>query len=470
MKNRPFALAGTALLALMTHAQATPHRHQGQTVASLEQPSAANNGNEVTAALPTESRQLQPGDSVVAIVDQSPITDYDLRQRVALFAATSGGRMPTAAEMKGIREQVLTQLETERLELTEASKNKITVSADEVDKAVDNIIKENHLTIDQLSTMLAKSNVAISTLRAQIAAQIAWSKAVQDQYGDQVKVSPGNVDAEIARITAGAEKPHFAVSEIFLTVDNPEQDAKVKADAENLEQQLKQGAQFAVVARQFSQTPTAAQGGDLGIIVQGQLPAKELNEALAKLSPGEVSEPIRAPGGYYILYLRGREEGLGTKVPDPAEQARAASPDGSIPLGRMLFQTGPTPAPKIRDAVMQIAQQIRANVAGCDRMPAIAAQIKGSQWFSLGNMKPGDMSAEMRAAVMAAQPGQAAAPFMSPAGIELIIRCDKPVQKTLVFEMPTRDEVEQQLYGQQVAVLARRYLRDLRRDADIETR
>lgn len=465
MKTRHFALAGTALLALTfpLAATATPHRHEP---VRTQQPA---NGDEVAAALPS-SNQLQPGDSLVAIVNDSPITDYELRQRVALFAATSGGRMPTAAEMKDIREQVLKTLETERLELLEANKNKITVSAEEVDKAIDNITKDNHLSMDQLNQMLSKSNVAIATLRAQIAAQIAWSKTVEDQYGDQVKVSQGNIDAEMARVAAGADKPHFRVSEIFLSVDNPEQDAKVKADAENLEQQLKQGAQFAAVARQFSQTPTAAQGGDMGIIVQGQLPAKELNDALGKLSPGEVSEPIRAPGGYYILYLTGRAEGVGTKVPDAAEQARAQNPDGSIPLGRLLFQTGPNPPAKIRDAVMNIAQQIRTNVVGCDRMPAISAQIKGSQYFSLGNMKPNDMSAEMRAAVTAAQPGQAAAPFMSPAGIELIIRCDKPIQQTLVYQMPTRNQVEQQLYGEQVAVLARRYLRDLRRDADIETR
>jgi peptidyl-prolyl cis-trans isomerase SurA len=463
MKIYSLTLAGTALLALMTPVMASPHRHEP---VRTQQPA---NGDEVAAALPS-TNQLQPGDSLVAIVNDSPITDYELRQRVALFAATSGGRMPTAAEMKDIREQVLKQLETERLELLEASKNKITVSAEEVDKAIENITKDNNLPIDQLTAMLAKNNVAMATLRAQIAAQIAWSKTVEDQYGDQVKVSPTNIDAEMARITAGAEKPHFAVSEIFLSVDNPEQDAKVKADAENLETQLKQGAQFGAVARQFSQTPTAAQGGDLGVIIQGQLSSKELNDALAKLTPGEVSEPIRAPGGYYILYLRGREEGAGTKVPDPAEQARAQSPDGSIPLGRLLFQTGPNPPAKIRDAVMNIAQQIRASVVGCDRMPAISAQIKGSQYFNLGSMKPNDMSAEMRAAVTTAQPGQAAAPFMSPAGIELIIRCDKPVQKMLVFQMPTRNQVEQQLYGEQVAVLARRYLRDLKRDADIETR
>lgn len=462
MKIRPFALAGTALLVLMAPALARPHRHEPLQAATQAPP----DGNE--AALP--SNRIAPGDSLVAIVNKSPITDYELRQRVALFAATSGGRMPSAAEMKEIREQVLNQLETERLELLEASKNKITVSAQEVDKAIDNISKENHISMDQLTGMLAKSNVAMATFRSQIAAQIAWSKTIQDQYGDQVKVSQANVDAELARIAAGADKPHFQVSEIFLTVDNPEQDAKVKADAENLETQLKQGAQFAAVARQFSQTPTAAQGGYLGWVVQGQLPSKELNDALAKLSPGEVSEPVRAPGGYYILYLSGREEGAGTKVPDPAELARAQNPDGGIPLGRLLFQTGPNPAPKIRDAVMNIAQQIRQGVVGCDRMPSISAQIKGTQWFSLGNMKPADMSAEMRTAVMAAQPGQAAEPFVSPAGIELIVRCDKPVQPTVVFHMPTRDEVEQQLYGAQVAVLARRYLRDLRRDADIETR
>jgi peptidyl-prolyl cis-trans isomerase SurA len=458
---RTFAFASTALLALMAPLAAVARPHE-QRVATTEQPQA----NE--AALPTN--RLNPGDSVVAIVNDSVISDYDLRQRVALFASTSGGRMPTQGEMKDIRDQVLKQLETERLELTEASKNKISVSAEEVDKAIDNIIKDNHLSMDQLNAMLTRNDVRISTLRAQIAAQIAWSKTVEDQYGDQVKVSPANIDAEMARITAGADKPHFAVSEIFLAVDTPEQDEKVKTDAENLETQLKQGAQFSAVARQFSQTPTAAQGGDLGVIVQGQLPSKELNDALAKLSPGDVSEPVRAPGGYYILYLRGREEGAGTKVPDPAEQARAASPDGSIPLGRLLFQTGANPPPKVRDAVLQIAQQIRANVVGCDRLPALSAQIRGSQYFNLGPMKPGDMSAEMRTAVMSAQPGQAATPFQSPAGIELIVRCDKPILKTLVFQLPTRDEVEQQLYGEQVAVLARRYLRDLKRDADIETR
>jgi peptidyl-prolyl cis-trans isomerase SurA len=54
--------------------------------------------------------------------------------------------------------------------------------------------------------------------------------------------------------------------------------------------------------------------------------------------------------------------------------------------------------------------------------------------------------------------------------VELILRCDKAVPKESVFVIPTRDQVEQQLYEQQMTVLARRYMRDLRREADVETR
>ena len=57
-----------------------------------------------------------------------------------------------------------------------------------------------------------------------------------------MSTSPGRqVDAELARYAEGANKPHYHVLEIFLPVDNPEQDAKVKKDAEEVESQLQPG-------------------------------------------------------------------------------------------------------------------------------------------------------------------------------------------------------------------------------------
>src|SRR5206468_8726892 len=71
-------------------------------------------------------------DGVAAVVNDSVISDYDLRQRVALFLATSGMH-PNAENLKAIRQQVLSQLETERLELLEAQRKNISVSTSEVD-------------------------------------------------------------------------------------------------------------------------------------------------------------------------------------------------------------------------------------------------------------------------------------------------------------------------------------------------
>ena len=137
-------------------------------------------------------------------------------------------------------------------------------------------------------------------MRAQITAAIAWQKAVQDEYGDRVTITPDMVDAEMRRHAEGAHKPRFHVLEIFLPVDNPEQDAKVRKDVEEILDQMKKGAPFPVIARQFSQHPTAASGGDMGWIIEGQL-APELNEALAKMQPGSISPPIRAAARWATL-------------------------------------------------------------------------------------------------------------------------------------------------------------------------
>ena len=91
---------------------------------------------------------------------------------------------------------------------------------------------------------------------------------------------PQEVDAELARYAEGADKPHYLVSEIFLPVDNPDQDAKVLKTAQSVEEQLKSGRALSpMVARQFSQSPSAASGGDMGWVHDGQLGARTEHRA-----------------------------------------------------------------------------------------------------------------------------------------------------------------------------------------------
>jgi len=450
-----FAFALTAPIALGATPPAEPSTEPPAPIAP-GQPNAADLAASV----------VHHGDGVAAIVNDSVISDYDLRQRMALFIATSGVR-PSTDTLNQIRDQVLKELETEQMERLEAQKDNIVVSAPDVDKAIDDILKGNHLTLDQLKSLLAQGGVDLATLRSQISVQIAWSKLVQDQFGDRVRVAPEEVSAELARIQQGANKPRYLVSEIFQAVDSPEQDEKVLKGMTDLDNQIQLGAPFSTVARQFSQNPTAAQGGDLGWVQEGQLPS-EVQARLQDMRVGDVTQPIRAAGGYFILQLRDKQEPAGTKLPQVVQQS--TTPAGTLPLIRILLPIGPKPPKDLFQRAMEAAGALRAHIRDCDHAQSVVSKMPAALLTNLGTMRLADLSSDMQAAIAKTTPGESTAPFSSPAGIELILRCDKAVPKETVIVIPTRDQVEQQLYEEQMTVLARRYLRDLRREADVEAR
>jgi peptidyl-prolyl cis-trans isomerase SurA len=457
----------TALVAPVTAWEASPPQPPAAAAPAAATPDKPV--DEAAAAAQESEEALRHSDGLAAVVNDTPISNYDVRQRVALFTSTSGAK-PSADGLKQIRGQVLKQLETERLELLEAEKNKVTVSAADVDKAIANIMKDNGFTSEQLNGLLSHAGVRMETLRAQIAASIAWSKLVQDVLGDRVHVSPLDVDDEFARLKRDAYRPHYLTSEIFQAVDTPEQDAKVKKDMDELESQLRAGAPFSAVARQLSQNPTAAQGGDLGVVQEGQL-APELDKVLRTMRPGQISQPIRATGGYYILLLRELQVPEGFKMPDPDPQS--AGTGGPLQVGRLLLPFGPKQPPKdVVERMMQLAGSLHEQLQSCEQAKEVTKKLPGSVYMNLSEIHVAitDLSAEMQAAIKAAPPGGSTEPMMSAAGIEIIIRCDKPVPKIGVFHMPSRDQVEQQIYDDQITTLARQYLRDLRRDADVEAK
>jgi peptidyl-prolyl cis-trans isomerase SurA len=405
-------------------------------------------------------------DGIAATVNDESISDYELRQRVALFIATSG-LQPNAEDRKRIRGQILDQMVDEKLRLQEAVKKHITVSPVEVDKAINSLLAQNRLTMEQLRNVLAQAGASDLALKSQITAQLAWQKTVQDEYSDRVNISQAQVDAEFQRFADGANKPHFLVNEIFLPVSSPEQDANVLKNAQNIEQQIKDGASFQAVAHQFSQNPAAAQGGAIGWVHEGQL-AAELNSALVQMKSGDMSSPIRSAGGYYILNLQARQEPLGTKIADTS--ASAANPDGTLPLARLLLPVGTNPSKDVVAAGMQAAAQIHQAFSGCDRLKALADKMTGSVYMDLGNMKPSDLSPDIEKALAQTHPGETTLPLVSEAGVELIARCDKRIEVQTAFVLPTREQVESELFDQQISALAQRYMRDLKRGADVEVR
>lgn len=405
-------------------------------------------------------------DGVAAVVNDAIITEYDLHQRILLYVSTSG-QQPTPDVIAKLRPQILAQLETEQIEIQEARHKNITVSPTDVDKSIERITSDNHLTKEQLADLLAKGGVHMATLRAQIAVQIAWQKTVQDEFQDRINITPQDIDAEMARQMQGINKTHYQVSSIFLAVENPDLDAKVLKDAQDIHAQLASGANFGTVARQFSQSPTAAAGGDLGWVYEGQLPS-ELDAALHKMDIGQVTEPICSTGGYYIMGLRDRAVGANVVVPDPA----TLKPVGPLTVAQILLPMPPNTPAQYRDNAMKLATQIHDHINGCDTLPKLASEIHGLVYSDLKAMglKISDLSPTIQDAINKAGPGEATVPIVAPTGILMMVRCDKRAPEVHKVNLPTRQQVEENLFDDQITMLSRRYIRDLRRNANVETK
>jgi peptidyl-prolyl cis-trans isomerase SurA len=406
----------------------------------------------------------QNSTGVAATVNEAVISNYDLDQRTALFIATSGVR-PTQETLPQIRTQVLRTLQDETIEMQEAGKHKVTATRAEVEKAVQNIAEDNKLTAEQLLNRITQTGVTVTTFRQQVSAQIIWQKLVSARYGPDIMISDQQLDEAMNRLKQGADKPQFLLSEIYFGVDKPEEETNVRASAEQIATQIRQGAPFQTVAGQFSQSPSAADGGDIGWVIQGQL-ADELDHALADLRPGQIAGPIRAEGGYYVLLLRDRREPQGSKM---LAEVPAADPNGPVPLDRFLIPLPSNPDAMLKDRAMTLINNVKSQARSCADLPAIASQLQGTVYTRMGAVNPTDLDPQLRAGLAMTGPGEAVKPFFSPAGLELILRCDGVASRLGAFELPSREQLQQQLLVQQMSLYAKSYLRDLRRNAIVYT-
>lgn len=399
---------------------------------------------------------------IAALVNGVIISNYDVDQRTALFLATSGVR-PTAEDLPKIRAQVLRSLEDELVQMQEANRHKIGVSKGEVDKALQSIAADNKTTLAQIMSTIGQAGVSATTFAQQIAAQLIWQKLVQARYGTDILIGDQDVEEAMNRLKQGSDKPQFLVSEIYIGVDRSEDDVSARASAEQFVQQIMQGASFQIVAGQFSQSPSAADGGDIGWVLQGEL-AEELDRALSALRPGQIAGPIRAEGGYHVLLLRERREPTGTQIAAVPAIA-AADPNAPLPLDRFLIPLPADADAMLKDRAMTLATNVASQVRTCADLPGIANQLQGTVYQRLGSMAPQSLDGQLRNALTNTVPGEVMKPFFSPAGLELIVRCDAATPEQRAFELPSPEELRQQLFAQRMSLYAKSYLQELRRSA-----
>ena len=238
---------------------------------------------------------------IVALVNDDVITAIDLGVRTEMIIASSS--LPDTPDARQrMRPQVLRALIDDRLRQQAADKEGISVSQDRIDERMGELAQNNNMNIDQFREALRHSNLEPSWLEDQIRTEIAWGMLINRKFRSGILITDADIDAAERRLREDAGKTEYRLAEIFLSVDNPNDTETVQESARRLIEQLKGGVEFGEIARQFSQSVAASNGGILGWVAPGDLPP-EIAAALGNLQPDTIAGPIRSEGGFHILKL-----------------------------------------------------------------------------------------------------------------------------------------------------------------------
>jgi peptidyl-prolyl cis-trans isomerase SurA len=239
----------------------------------------------------------QPAASIAVEVNKDVITNGDVEKRLALILLSAGEVDKKATDE--LIQQIKEALIQEKLQRQIAGYLKVSVSKEELDRAIESIAKENNMKPEELGIFFVSKGVDIKTLRDRVESNLLWIKSVREGIGAHIHITEREVKNEKNRLKQMEEKEQFEVAEIVLFVDSPEKRAHTQHEAANLHKQLVDGTPFSSVARNFSQSPSSAQGGLVGWVTKDQLP-----EEVAKIAVGRFSEPVLRGNRYIIYFVR----------------------------------------------------------------------------------------------------------------------------------------------------------------------
>ncbi len=401
----------------------------------------------VLAAVPERS-SAQDTLRAAAIVNDEVISMLDLAMRTRLAVLASG--LPMNQENLGrLQPQVLRTLIDERIQMQEAGRLDISVKDEQLQRAIEHIARQNNLNRDQFVLTLQRNSILPNALVDQLRAGLAWESVVRRRLRSSITISDEEIDEVVLRVMNTRDKPEVRVSEIFLNVDNVLQEDEVRQIAQRLFEQLKGGARFDALARQFSQSATAAVGGDLGWVRVSELP-EELAEALERLQPGQVAGPVRTLSGFYIVYLQ-------------SQRARKAG-KASVSLKQILFPVAPGASAEVLEEARQQAADIRSDIGTCEEAESVAQDVGGPGSGDLGTVNLDDLPEQVRDVVTNLQIGKPSNPIQLSDAIGILVVCDRDDDSV------DRDKIRARLTDSRQDLLARRYLRDLRRAANVDVR
>jgi len=250
-----------------------------------------------------------PLDGIAAIVNDGIVLRSALDQQVATVTQRFEQQGQALPPRNLLRQQVLERLVTQEIQVQRAARLGIKVTDEALNETLADIAKRNGIQFADLPATLESQGINYARYREEVRQELTLNLLRQRDVYSRIYISPREIEQCSERRKSSPEQDmEYELAHILVSVPasaTPEQSEERAVRAQGIYDRASRGEDFAQLAAAYSDAGTALDGGSLGWRRVNQLPSFAA-EAIVRMQPGDVTEPIRTPSGLHIFKLRDR--------------------------------------------------------------------------------------------------------------------------------------------------------------------
>ncbi len=371
----------------------------------------------LTGTLLTSAAAALDLDRIVAVINDDVIMRSELVGKISAVTAQMQEQNIPLPPQPILEKQVLDRLIMTKLQIQMAQNTGIRVDDETLNRTINNIARENELSLNQFREILEQDGFGYEAFRKEIRDEILISRLQQRQVDNRVMVTDREINNYLSNQEHQGETDiEFHIAHILIAIPegaSTNQVTRARETAEKALGELQDGADFANMAATYSDGQQALDGGDLGWRKAGQVPTL-FADFISDMEIGDLSDIIKSPSGYHIIKLldkRSSEQVVVTQT-----QAR-----------HILIRPDELTTPE--DALRRL-QQLRMRIEGGDDFAELAKAhsadtVSAADGGSLGWVNPGDLVPEFENVMNSLEPGATSQPFQSQFGFHIVQVLDR---------------------------------------------
>jgi len=258
-----------------------------------------------------QSQGAEIVDRIVAVVNDDIITLFELNQSIKPYEDKIHALGYTEEKERRmvfkVREGVLSQLIDRKIEDQQIKRSNIKISEEQIDQTIEQIKEKNFFTDEDLRLALAKDGLTMEVYRNKIKEEMLGTRLINLEVKSKIVITEEDIAAYYEKhLDTYGGKQKYHLRNILIRIPSFADENKkleIRAKIDEILKELKAGQSFETMAKNYSGSSTAAEGGDLGLFELESL-SPQLQKTIKRMKPGEFTPVLETDQGYQIFFLQ----------------------------------------------------------------------------------------------------------------------------------------------------------------------